>query len=113
MEEEQILRIDGCGNVKYDMNWPYDVELREVVANGSLRNVVTDFLRVAVKPEACKGSVESELEKLAVSAALNAGSKMRADYVVLSENSTKEVEVITTCDIIHATYVATFYVHSR
>ncbi len=109
MNDEQILRIDGQGNVYYDIDWPYSKGLQGVVADGRLRNIVTDFLRVGVKPEACKGSIESELEKLALSAAKTAGSKINASYVALSKNSIKEVESRNTGDTIHATYVATFY----
>lgn len=106
---EQILRSDGNGNILYDMNWPYSGELRDFVANGSLKNIFTDFLRVGVKPEACKESVELDLERLALSAALIACSKMPADYVVLSKNSIRELQSRDTGDTIYATYVATFY----
>jgi hypothetical protein len=113
MTSEQILRIDGSGNVGYDIDWPYRKELKDVVADGRLRTIVTDFLRVGVKPEACRGSLESELEKLALSAALKAGSKMDASYVALSKNSIKEVESRATGDTVCATYVATFYTFGR
>ena len=51
----KVLRIDGQGNVEYPKlterdNWPFGTDLAGAVLDGRLKNIVTDFLRVNVKP---------------------------------------------------------------
>ena len=114
-DDKNILRIDDAGIIDYSMKnetdyyWPFHTTLQGAVSDGSLVNLVTNFLRVGVKPEACKKSVDEVLDEYAVSKARSIIYRMKADYVVLSKNSIRELQSRDTGDTIYATYVATFY----
>ena len=117
----KLLRMDELGRIEDNVKvyseegrHVYDDSLGSIgflheVHVGSLVNLVTNFLRVGVKPEACKKSVDEVLDEDAELKALKISYNIGADCAVLSKDSVREIKSTDVGDTIYATYVATFY----